>query len=105
MAEGFRADAPQARISLTNGGDPVLSLWLDARQLELFCKDVGQLVEGQIHFHEVMAGFGAALAFALAGLAFADDVAFFAIAGADSLRVVAVAEVGQLDPADRDGDQ
>ena len=43
-------------------------------------------------------GLGAALAFA--GLALADDIAFFAVAGADAPGVVAVAKVGQLDAAD-----
>ena len=38
-------------------------------------------------------------------LALADDIAFLAVAGADALGVVAVAEVRQLDPADGDLDQ
>ena len=38
-------------------------------------------------------------------LALADDVAFLAVARADALRVVAVAEVRQLDAADGDADQ
>ncbi len=37
--------------------------------------------------------------------AFADDIAFFAVAGADAAGVVAVAEMRQLDAAHGDADQ
>ncbi len=46
-----------------------------------------------------------ALALALSRLAFADDIAFFAVAGADAAGVVAVAKMRQLDAAHGDGDQ
>src|SRR4051812_16665765 len=50
-----------------------------------------------------MAGVGAALvAFSLA---LADAVALVAVAGADALGIVTVAEVGKLDAADGDADQ
>src|SRR5688500_11828580 len=50
----------------------------------------------------MLAGLGATLA---AAVAFADLVAFLALAGADAAGVVAIAKVGQVDAADGDGDE
>ena len=61
-----------------------------------------KFVEGEIDLHQMLAGVGAALAFALA---FADDIAFVAFAGSYALRIIAVAKVGEFDSANGDGDE
>src|SRR5262245_54270191 len=78
----------------------MLTLGLDPRQLQLFSKDLGKLIEREIDLHDVLPGLGAALG--TFALALADDIAFFAVAGADALRVISVSEVRQLDATHRD---
>ena len=53
----------------------------------------------------LLAGIGATLAFSRAGLAFADDIPFLAIARAHALRVVPITEMRQLNAAHRNADQ
>src|SRR5262249_42566537 len=103
VAEGLGADAAEGRILVLDRRDAVLALGLDARKLQLFGQDLGQLIEAEVDLHDVRAGLGAALgAFALA---LADDVPFLAVARADAAAVVAVAKVRQLDAADGDRDE
>src|SRR5437762_8793050 len=83
----------------------MLALGLDARELQFFGEDVGQLIEREIDLHDVLSGIGPALALAGAGLALADDIAFLAVARADALRVIAIPEMRQLDSAHGNRDQ
>jgi len=105
VAQALRADPANAAVFVARGRDAMLALGFDAREFQLFGEDFGELVEREVDLHDVLAGFGAALRFALAGLALADDVAFLAVAGANAAGVVAVAEMRQLDPAHGDADE
>jgi hypothetical protein len=53
----------------------------------------------------VLASLVTSLAFAVALFAFTDDIAFFAVTGANPAAIVAVAKMRQLDPADGNADQ
>src|SRR4051794_35879510 len=102
VAERVGADLADAAVLVALGRDPVLALGLDPGELQLLGQDLGQLVQRQVHLHQVLALLGAALG---AALALADDVALLAVPGADAGGVVAVPEMRQLDPPDRDADQ
>src|SRR6185369_13462519 len=82
VTQRFRSDATQARILIFNRRDAMLALGLDSRELQLFGEDIGQLVQREIDFHDVLAGISSALRFALAGLTLADNIAFLAVARA-----------------------
>ncbi len=99
--EGFGADAADAGVFVADGGDLLAAFGFDAGEVEFFAEDVGEFFEGDIDFHEVLAG----LIAALFAVALADGLAFFAIAGADAAGVVAVAEGGDFDAVDGDGDE
>jgi hypothetical protein len=90
---------------LAHRRDAVTALGLNTRELQFFGEDLGQLVEGEIHLHQVLALLGAPLALALAGLALADDVALLAVAGADALGVSRRSGSAAGRSADGDGDE
>jgi hypothetical protein len=72
--------------------------------VEFFAEDVGEFLQRDIDFHEVLAGLGATLAgFAITGLA--DGVALVALARADTTVVIAITEVGDINAVDGDGDE
>ena len=103
--EGFGPDTADAGVFVADGGDLLAALGLDAREAQLFAEDIRKFFEGDIDLHDVLPGLFAAVAVAGAGLALSDDLAFFAVAGADAGGVVAVAEGGDFDAVDGDGDE
>ena len=84
MAERFGTDPADAAVLVAHRRDSMFSFWLDARKLEFFGEDVGQLVEREIDLHDVTARLSAPKHFSLASRTVADDIAFLAFAGADA---------------------
>src|SRR5205823_8326756 len=89
------------------GGQVLLALVLDARERQLLAEDVRELIQGKVDFQRVLSlalpGLALAVAFHRAGSEHRARLAF-SLADA-SLLLVTVAEVGDVDARDGDGDE